>query len=141
MYLAKYLLWKMRPFCFSVCSIDVRMPQCSLLVDLPLLGASLFVFNLQAMLLYIYSDALPDIHELTGSVSMSTSTIVVQHLLAAADRFGLDRLKQICEAKLCEEVTADTVATTLALAEQHHCAQLKSACLKFTALQENLGGL
>ncbi|KAM0941371.1 putative chromatin remodeling & transcription regulator BTB-POZ-MATH family [Dioscorea sansibarensis] len=93
----------------------------------------------KAMLLYIYSDALPDIHELTGSVSMSTSTIVVQHLLAAADRFGLDRLKQICEAKLCEELTADTVATTLALAEQHHCAQLKSACLKFTALQENLG--
>lgn len=93
------------------------------------------------MLLFIYSDELPDVHDLTGSVSMCTSTIMVQHLLAAADRYGLERLKLLCEAKLCEEVTADTVATTLALAEQHQCAQLKAVCLKFTAARENLGGM
>ncbi|XP_010923233.1 BTB/POZ and MATH domain-containing protein 3 [Elaeis guineensis] len=95
----------------------------------------------KAMLLFIYSDELPDVHDLTGSVSMCTSTIMVQHLLAAADRYGLERLKLLCEAKLCEEVTADTVATTLALAEQHQCAQLKAVCLKFTAARENLGAV
>ncbi|OAY81528.1 BTB/POZ and MATH domain-containing protein 3 isoform X1 [Ananas comosus] len=93
----------------------------------------------KAMLYFIYSDELPSLHELAGSVSMCTSTIIVQHLLAAADRYGLERLRLLCEAKLCEEVTADTVATTLALAEQHQCAQLKSVCLKFTAARENLG--
>ncbi|KAJ6832688.1 BTB/POZ and MATH domain-containing protein 3-like isoform X1 [Iris pallida] len=93
----------------------------------------------KAMLFYIYSDVLPDVHELTGSVSMATSTNMVQHLLAAADRYGLERLKLLCEAKLCEEVTADTVASTMALAEQHQCAHLKSVCLKFTAARENLG--
>lgn len=92
------------------------------------------------MLLFIYSDVLPDIQELTGSVSMSTSTIFVQHLLAAADCYGLDRLKLLCEANLCEEVSADTVATTLALAERHHCAQLKSVCLKFAVSPGNLEG-
>lgn len=92
------------------------------------------------MLLFIYSDKLPDVHEVTGSTSMCTSTILVQHLLAAADRFNLDRLKLLCEAKLCEEVNVNTVATTLALAEQHGCPQLKSICLKFAATPANLGG-
>ncbi|KAL3523857.1 hypothetical protein ACH5RR_016691 [Cinchona calisaya] len=94
-----------------------------------------FVFKV--MLQFIYSDHLRDLHEITGSTSVCTSTIMMQHLLAAADRYGLDRLKQLCEARLCEEVTADTVATTLSLAEQHHCSQLKAICLKFAAT--NLG--
>ncbi|XP_006657384.1 BTB/POZ and MATH domain-containing protein 3-like [Oryza brachyantha] len=95
----------------------------------------------KAMVNFIYSDELPSIHELAGSVSTWTSTVVVQHLLAAADRYGLDRLRLLCEEKLCDELTAETVATTLALAEQHHCTQLKSACLKFTAVRENLGAV
>ncbi|XP_043715915.1 BTB/POZ and MATH domain-containing protein 3 [Telopea speciosissima] len=93
----------------------------------------------KAMLQFMYSDELPDVRELTGSISMCTSTIMVQHLLAAADRFGLERLKLLCEAKLCEEITVDTVATTLALAEQHQCSQLKNICLMFAA--GNLGGV
>ncbi|KAL3521134.1 hypothetical protein ACH5RR_019283 [Cinchona calisaya] len=91
----------------------------------------------KVMLQFIYSDNLPDLHEITGSTSMSTSTIMLQHLLAAADRYGLERLKQLCEARLCEVVGADTVATTLSLADQHHCSQLKAICLKFAAT--NLG--
>ncbi|KAK6929398.1 BTB/POZ domain [Dillenia turbinata] len=95
----------------------------------------------KAMLLFIYSDKLPDVHELTGSMSICSSTIMVQHLLAAADRYGLDRLKLLCEAKLCEDVTVDTVATTLALAELHRCSQLKTICLRFAATPENLGAV
>lgn len=68
------------------------------------------------------------------------STMMAQHLLAAADRYGLDRLRLLCEDKLCEDVAINTVATTLALAEQHHCFQLKAVCLKFVALPENLKG-
>ncbi|XP_057484213.1 BTB/POZ and MATH domain-containing protein 3-like isoform X2 [Actinidia eriantha] len=98
------------------------------------LEASIF----KAMLLFIYSDKLPDVQEITGSASLSTTTIMVQHLLAAADRFGLDRLKQLCEAKLCGEINVDTVAATLPLAEQHQCLQLKAISLKFAAA--NLGG-
>ncbi|CAA6661722.1 unnamed protein product [Spirodela intermedia] len=72
---------------------------------------------------------------------LRTSTILVQHLLAAADRYGLDRLKLLCEEKLCREITPDTVAATLALAEQHQCALLKSICLKYAAVPANLGAV
>lgn len=92
----------------------------------------------KALLHFIYWDSLPDMEELTGLNSKGASTLMAQHLLAAADRYGLDRLRLICEANLCEDVAINTVATTLALAEQHHCFQLKSVCLKFVAMPENL---
>eukprot|EP00250_Pteridium_aquilinum_P000425 c10466_g1_i1 orf=503-1765(-) len=87
----------------------------------------------KAMLYFMYRDCLPEENELSGSSSPATCTMMAQHLLAAADRYGLDRLRMICEAKMCEEVNVETVATTLALAEQHHCSQLKAVCLKFVA--------
>ncbi|KAI3865101.1 hypothetical protein MKW92_007723 [Papaver armeniacum] len=95
----------------------------------------------KAMLLFMYSDELPDANEVSGFDSSCSSTVMVQHLLAASDRFGLDRLKFLCEAKLCEAVTTDTVATTLALAEQHSCSQLKTVCLKYAAKPGNLGAV
>ena len=36
-------------------------------------------------------------------------------------------------------IGAQTVATTLALAEKHRCARLKAACLKFVSSQDVLG--
>ncbi|OMO77790.1 BTB/POZ-like protein [Corchorus capsularis] len=92
----------------------------------------------KALLHFIYWDSLPDMQELTGLNSKWASTLMSQHLLAAADRYGLDRLRLLCEANLCEDVAINTVATTLALAEQHHCFQLKAVCLKFVAMPENL---
>ncbi|KAE8676865.1 BTB/POZ and MATH domain-containing protein 1 [Hibiscus syriacus] len=92
----------------------------------------------KALLHFIYWDSLPDMQELTGLNSNWASALMSQHLLAAADRYGLDRLRLLCEANLCEDVTINTVATTLALAEQHHCFQLKAVCLKFVAMPENL---
>ncbi|KAG0479766.1 hypothetical protein HPP92_010459 [Vanilla planifolia] len=92
----------------------------------------------KALLHFIYWDCLPDIEDLTGFNTKCASTLMAQHLLAASDQYALERLRLLCEAKLCEEVAINTVATTLALAEQHHCLQLKSVCLKFVALPENL---
>lgn len=95
----------------------------------------------QALLHFIYWDKLPDMEELTGLNTKWASTLMSQHLLAAADRYGLERLLMLCESILCEDVAINTVATTLALAEQHHCNQLKSMCLKFVAMPENLRGI
>lgn len=83
----------------------------------------------KALLHFIYWDDLPDMQELAGVNSQRTSTLMAQHLLAGADRYGLERLKLLCEAKLCEDIAINNVATTLALAEQHHCFHLKSVCL------------
>ncbi|KAL8100845.1 hypothetical protein AgCh_032912 [Apium graveolens] len=94
----------------------------------------------KALLHFLYWDSLPDFEELTGLSSQWASTVMFQHLLAAADQYGLERLRLLCESSLCDSVSIDTVSTTLALAEQHHCFQLKSVCLKFVAMPKNLRG-
>lgn len=81
---------------------------------------------MQALLSFIYSDKLPGSQEFTGSMSH-----MIQHLLVAADRFGLDGLKQLCEAKLCEALNVDMVATTLTIAHDHNFSQLKTICMDF----------
>ncbi|CAI9300558.1 unnamed protein product [Lactuca saligna] len=92
----------------------------------------------KALLHFMYWDSLPDMEEVTGMSTKWATTLMSQHLLAAADRYGLDRLRVLCETNLCQDVAINTVATTLALAEQHHCHQLKAVCLKFIASPENL---
>ncbi|XP_062227473.1 BTB/POZ and MATH domain-containing protein 2-like [Phragmites australis] len=86
----------------------------------------------EALLHFIYSDSLPEDWDADKNVPM-------QHLLVAADRYGLDRLRLMCEGKMSRSIDAETVATTLALAEQHHCVQLKRACLEFIASGGVLG--
>ncbi|MFS7913925.1 hypothetical protein Hanom_Chr02g00147451 [Helianthus anomalus] len=67
----------------------------------------------------LYWEKLLDMEELTGLNTIWASTLMYQHLLAAADRYGLARLLKLCESNLCEDVAINTIATTLALAEQH----------------------
>ncbi|XP_066368909.1 BTB/POZ and MATH domain-containing protein 1-like [Miscanthus floridulus] len=81
----------------------------------------------KAMLHFIYTDWAPELDQEPEVAAMA------QHLLAAADRYGLDRLKLICGSKLPGGISIDTVATTLALAEQHNCSLLKAKCVDFIA--------
>ncbi|RCV23045.1 hypothetical protein SETIT_4G267600v2 [Setaria italica] len=83
----------------------------------------------RAMLRFIYTDTVP---ELGNKMKGEQATAMAQHLLEAADRYGLKRLKKICVEKICTTMNVDTVATTLALAEQHGCSKLKARCMKFT---------
>ncbi|CAO2149771.1 unnamed protein product [Urochloa humidicola] len=85
----------------------------------------------KALLHFIYTDSLPDIDE-------GEAMAMVQQLLTAADRYGLKRLKLICENKLCNYIGTTTVGTILALAEQHGCDGLKKACLEFLMSGSNL---
>jgi speckle-type POZ protein len=64
--------------------------------------------------------------------------VMSQHLLVAADRYNLERLKLLCEEKLCRYIDVNTVATILTLAEQHHCEGLKKACFYFLKTPTNL---
>ena len=58
--------------------------------------------------------------------------VMWQHLLVAADRYDLPRLRLICEQELCDScINTSTVANILALAEEHHCRELKEDCLNF----------
>ncbi|OEL21545.1 hypothetical protein BAE44_0017435, partial [Dichanthelium oligosanthes] len=43
----------------------------------------------------------------------------------------LDTLKMICQNILAKNLDAETVVTTLALADQHDCDRLKMVCIEF----------
>ncbi|CAM0909176.1 unnamed protein product [Alopecurus aequalis] len=81
----------------------------------------------RGLLHFIYTDSLPPMDELNDGEYEET----LRHLLVAADKYALERMKLMCESELCENLDAKTVATTLALADQHHCTQLKDACIEF----------
>jgi speckle-type POZ protein len=80
----------------------------------------------KAMLQFIYTDTVPELDQELEAVAA-----MAQQLLVAADRYGLDRLKVICEGKLAGGITVETAATTLALAQQHNCSHLKAKCVEF----------
>ncbi|XP_047063708.1 BTB/POZ and MATH domain-containing protein 2-like [Lolium rigidum] len=79
----------------------------------------------EMLLHFIYTDSLSPCNEEDYDVA------TMQHLLVAADRYGLDRLKVMCEDKLCNSIGVKTVTSTLALANQHYCERLKDACVNF----------
>jgi hypothetical protein len=64
---------------------------------------------------------------------------MVKHLLVAADRCAVERLKLICEGILCRSLEAKDVDTTLALADTHHCHGLREACVAFLASSNKVG--
>ncbi|CAO2144801.1 unnamed protein product [Urochloa humidicola] len=86
----------------------------------------------KAMLHFIYTDMLPD------SGFGEEQIIMHQHLLVAADRYNMERLKLICEDVLRKHIDTDIAATTLVLAEQHGCHGLKDAYFKFLRRPGNL---
>jgi speckle-type POZ protein len=81
----------------------------------------------KALLHFIYKDSLPAMDDLDGGEDME----MVKHLLVAADRYAVERMKLICESILCKGLQVDSVAATLALADQHHCSKLREACAAF----------
>ncbi|CAM0957751.1 unnamed protein product [Alopecurus aequalis] len=86
----------------------------------------------KVMLRFIYTD---ELHAEDEPEDSPTETI--QNILAAADRYALDRLKFICAQKLWDKVSVDTVATILACAETYHCHELKNKCIDFFVVEQN----
>lgn len=80
----------------------------------------------KAMLNFIYTDAVPELDQQSEDV-----TALAQHLFAAADRYALNGLKLICEAKLSGSIKVETAASTLAFAEEHNSSRLKAKCIEF----------
>jgi speckle-type POZ protein len=86
----------------------------------------------KVMLRFMYTDACPADSELGNSPDE-----MFRCLLAAADRFALDRLKILCAVKLWDNISADTVVATLICAETYNCQQLKKKCIDFIAEEKN----
>jgi len=74
---------------------------------------------LQEMLRFIY----------TGKSTQLTR--MADDLLAAADKYALDRLKVMCEEALCSSLSTDNVADVLILADLHSADQLKAQAIDY----------
>ncbi|CAL5011485.1 unnamed protein product [Urochloa decumbens] len=82
----------------------------------------------QVLLHFVYTDSLLAEDDLKADGRRKR----VEGLLEAADTFGLDRLKLMCESILCKKLSVDNVADTLDLANWHYCKLLKDAsCIGF----------
>ncbi|KAL6659214.1 hypothetical protein ACP70R_003254 [Stipagrostis hirtigluma subsp. patula] len=86
----------------------------------------------EALLQYIYTDALPAT-ELGRQEGDDGRSEMMRHLLVGADRYGVERLKLLCEQALCDIIHAKNVAQMLAFANDHQCDTLKDACIWFMA--------
>ncbi|RCV31920.1 hypothetical protein SETIT_6G216900v2 [Setaria italica] len=89
----------------------------------------------KVMLRFMYTDSLAGEDDELGD--SATENEKFQDLLAAADRYALDRLKLLCASKLWDSVSVDTVAATLACAETYNCPKLKTKCMGFFAEEKN----
>ncbi|CAL5011211.1 unnamed protein product [Urochloa decumbens] len=83
----------------------------------------------KALLHFIYADTFPCaiLNDCCGDDAMEFT----KHLLVAADRYAMGRLKLMCEIILCKYLNVETVAATLSLADQHNCMRLKDACIEY----------
>uniref|UniRef100_A0A0D9X409 BTB domain-containing protein n=1 Tax=Leersia perrieri TaxID=77586 RepID=A0A0D9X409_9ORYZ len=81
----------------------------------------------QVLLHFIYTDSVPRKDRLNDDENKH----LMMHLLKAGDRYGLERLKIMCESFLAMNLDVETVSDTLRLADCHGCKKLKEACMNF----------
>jgi speckle-type POZ protein len=80
----------------------------------------------KSLLHFIYTDSLPEVTREGNDEDPTQEVVTASHLLVAADKYNVERLKLMCEDKLCNQIDSNMVATSLALAEQHSCDGLTS---------------
>ncbi|RLN04411.1 hypothetical protein C2845_PM13G06990 [Panicum miliaceum] len=88
----------------------------------------------KALLHFIYKDSLPAMDGLDADENEE----MVKHLLVAADRYAVERMKLMCESILCKRLHVGTAAATLEFADQHHCSKLKDACSAFITSSDRI---
>ncbi|KAI4977431.1 hypothetical protein ZWY2020_057343 [Hordeum vulgare] len=63
----------------------------------------------------------------SGGLDGAGHKAMIRHLLIAAERYGMGRLRAICERVLCKSLDIETVAATLAMADRHGFKKLSEA--------------
>ena len=86
----------------------------------------------RAMLHFMYTDELPPDNEGHDGGDYKTAEFV-RRLFVAADRCGIDRLKQLCESLLYRNLSKRTLKATMEFARQHRCDKLRAACVRLHA--------
>lgn len=76
----------------------------------------------QKLLEFIYSDQITDFVNTEQAIDV----------LVAANKYGLDRLKRLCEKYLVALIDLENVIELLYLSDLHQAMELKRMCINFT---------
>ncbi|XP_039815079.1 BTB/POZ and MATH domain-containing protein 2-like [Panicum virgatum] len=92
----------------------------------------------EALLRYMYTDSWPTSGDDLAAADGDDANEMLCGLLMAADRYGVERLRLLCEHRLCKVLNACNVADLLAFADDQHCSTLKDACIEFMVDSEKM---
>ena len=84
-------------------------------IVIPDVRRSIFV----ALLEYLYTDA------------VDVPLDIAMELFEAADKFGVERLKKICESKMLSSISVENAAGIFLASDQYHASSLREKCLAF----------
>lgn len=68
-------------------------------------------------------------HLYTDAADVTADSVL--ELLAAADRFGIERLKKLCSDQIQASLSVDNVCEVLTIADRHSEAELVQSCVGF----------
>ncbi|PIN19436.1 Speckle-type POZ protein SPOP [Handroanthus impetiginosus] len=91
----------------------------------------------KAVLQFIYTGTFVEEEQDEIGDKNSCNAFLVK-VLAAADQFDLKRLKKICESRIMECVSGESVAYLLCIADRYRATDLKAACLRFSAENQDV---
>ncbi|KAG0549488.1 hypothetical protein BDA96_01G260400 [Sorghum bicolor] len=94
--------------------------------------------TLVTLIVFAGAAVMPALLRHAGITSWGVPTLAGIAHWTVTCRYGMQRLKLICEDRLCRHMDVCTVATTLALAHQHGCRGLKEACCEFLKSSKTL---
>ncbi|KAJ1273280.1 hypothetical protein BS78_06G267800 [Paspalum vaginatum] len=77
----------------------------------------------QGVLHYVYHDTLPE-----DLIKANGEALMTRQLFEAADMFLIERMKQMCAARLRRFINDGTVQSIMELAQVHSCKELELAC-------------
>ncbi|KAG0200679.1 hypothetical protein BGX28_006310 [Mortierella sp. GBA30] len=87
--------------------------------------------SLMLTMKYIYTDCGPELFNDTEKDEMDDLIQVVVNVLRIADEWLMDRLKEICESVLGEQVRAKTVVYFLEISLMYSAESLKTTCIDY----------
>ncbi|KAF8934025.1 hypothetical protein EDD21DRAFT_366830 [Dissophora ornata] len=111
-----------------------RLPGTGGEVNDSILEVDMKHMDLEAMTLavkYIYTDCGPEMFNDTEKDEMDDLIRLVMDVLQIADELLIDRLKEICENVLGEQVRAKTVVTFLEFSVMYAADSLKATCIDY----------
>jgi speckle-type POZ protein len=78
----------------------------------------------KSLLHFICNDSIPEFEDEGKSNQEQDTRLMAEHLLVAADRYGLERLKIICQKILYDTINISNVVSLFSLGKRHSCIHL-----------------